>query len=302
MSTSDRRTIVLCLDTKYERFAITLIEQMCSLEEDFRSKFNFHIICLAQTFLKELELFLIGKNIMYEFSHINFSMTADQMSGALHPESAYLKCFIGDSLYSSKIQSSDRVLYLDVDILLQKSMSFIFSRLEELDDGSMISARIEEGIHLHHELFFYMEDYFNSGFMMIDYKKMYDSKFNEKFLTAWDEYGVLPMSDQDYFNLILRDDSSLNALPTYFNHLFSPFDATAKLSYVVHFAGTSKPWNSFGWNVYFSSWRRYHYKNFDKIHFSFRLKVTELFRLFYNILYPVVLPFYLKFRKHRELI
>jgi lipopolysaccharide biosynthesis glycosyltransferase len=275
---------------------------MYSLEKNFVSKFNFQILCLAEVSLKRLELALKQKGISHEFSFIDFSMTDGQLSEKLHPKSAYLKCFIGDALHSSTLQPSERVLYLDVDILLLKSMSFIFSRLEEVDNGSMISARIEKGRHLHHELVYDLEEYFNTGVMFIDYKKMYLCKFSEIFLERLEIYGTLPMADQDYFNIILKNSNYLNELPIEFNHLFTPFDRSTKKAYIVHFAGTSKPWNKFGWNSFFTSWRKYHNINYNKIQFTHHLMLLELFKLFYNRFYAAIFPVYLRLKRRIKVI
>jgi len=294
--TTDRNTIVLCLDTNYESFAITLIEQMCSLEDNFFSKFNFQILCLSQVSLERLDIFLKQKNISHEFSFIDFSMTEEQKLGMHHPESAYLKLFIGKALYSSTIKPSAKVLYLDVDILLQQSMSFIFSRFGELDDDSMIAARIEKGRHLHHQLFFDFEEYFNTGVMFVDFMKMYNNQLSERFLDLLDIYGALPMADQDYFNIILNDSGALNELPTDFNHLYQPFDKHAQLAYIVHFAGSSKPWNKFGWNTFYASWRRYNNVNFNEPYFPLHLRIFELFVLLKDVSYSFIFPLYLKIK------
>jgi lipopolysaccharide biosynthesis glycosyltransferase len=299
---TDRNTIVLCLDTNYESFAITLIEQMLSLEDNFASKFNFQILCLSQVSLKRLDFFLEGKKISHEFSFIDFSMTQEQKLGMHHPESAYLKLFIGKALHSSAIEPSTKVLYLDVDILLQQSISFIFSRFAELDDDSMIAARIEKGRHLHHQLFYNFEEYFNTGVMFLDYMKMYNSKLSEEFLDLLDIHGALPMADQDYFNIILNDSGALNELPTEFNHLFQPFDNYAQLAYIVHFAGSSKPWNKFGWNKFYASWRRHNNVNFKGPYFPLHLRIFELFVLLKNVSYSFIFPFYLKVKNRMKVI
>jgi lipopolysaccharide biosynthesis glycosyltransferase len=291
-----RETIVLCLDKNYEKYAITLVEQIRSLEKNIEDKFFFEIICEAKDTITLFEDYLRKSKLGFNTSYVHVPLSDTDLEGQNHPKSAYLKCFIADAVRKSELSNNSQVLYLDVDILLQKSVSSIITQLKYLMRDYALLAVLETGPHTHHAIFSDSKRYFNSGVMFIDIGKLNDFNFTRKFLELLPELRAMPMADQDYFNILL-DVELVGALPRRFNHLFWQFDPHVRKAYIIHFAGTSKPWNKYGWNRYFKAWRQYHSIKNELLKFSPGAKFRELLITGINLGYKFIFPVYIRCKK-----
>ena len=77
-------------------------------------------------------------------------------------------------------------------------------------------------------------------------------------------------------NLVFKDSALIGDLPKCFNQFFVSRLKSYKAAKIIHFAGVSKPWNSFGWNLYFTKWRRINSKNFKNTRFGLKVMYSEL--------------------------
>lgn len=159
------------------------------------------------------------------------------------------------------LENENFVLYLDCDTLILKDISEIFSyTLDELyaavikDSGRIYNY---EGLRAD------IDDYFNSGVMLLNLSKMRNDNATDKLIKAKIELNNHKLVDQDAFNIVFQNAKLL--LPVKFNALMinlynsckkfniHKFNAFFNTSYsciydleddvhILHFASKEKPW------------------------------------------------------------
>ena len=136
----------------------------------------------------------------------------------------------------------DRVLWLDADTLVRKSIEELYNIDFEGKSYAGVfdnSSNPEERVGI--------RDYINAGILMINAKKLKETKKIKEFwdLVASPEYvGDLP--DQDALNIVFKNDIKLiddryNVFP------LNPNDLADRLiidTVIVHFVSGHKPWNA----------------------------------------------------------
>ena len=136
----------------------------------------------------------------------------------------------------------DRVLWLDADILVRKSVEELYN----IDfEGKSFAGVIDHTSNPVERLG--IDDYINAGILMINLKKLRETgKMNEFWnLVASPDYkGELP--DQDALNIVFKDDIILidvrfNAFPLTSDNYA---DYLIKNAVIVHFISKHKPWNT----------------------------------------------------------
>lgn len=149
----------------------------------------------------------------------------------------YYRLFFSDIIKPNR----SRMLYLDLDILILADLKKLYSI--ELDNKP-IGAHGFDNIN------------FNSGIMLIDVEKWIDSKVPEKTQEIIKENKVpLTWWDNDILNHIFA--KNWTDIGNIWNFMPEEFDSKKTSPFIVHFAGSGKPWQK-GYNLPFSrSYRRY---------------------------------------------
>lgn len=136
----------------------------------------------------------------------------------------------------------DRVLWLDADILVRKSLEELYN----IDFKGRSFAAVYDNTSNPEERLG-IRDYFNSGILMINTKKLHDTGKMKEFwqmIASPDYKGDLP--DQDALNIVFRDDiteidSKYNTFP------LTPdkyADYLIENAVIVHFLSQYKPWKT----------------------------------------------------------
>ena len=173
---------------------------------------------------------------------------------------ALLKFSLGELL-----PDLDKVLYLDGDILVRKSLAPIFDL--ELGDNILAAAPDTGVMSFHRPIHAEVKRYFNSGVMLLNLKKMRAEGYAAKLTTAKRADCERALMDQDVFNRVCdgkvlllppRANCLLVNLTRAFGHaLFTMEELNGMFgtSYrdlhefaddatVVHFSSKDKPWIS----------------------------------------------------------
>lgn len=162
----------------------------------------------------------------------------------------------------------DRVLYLDSDIVVTRSIEGIWNGPIQnnfvagaLDYPSLPKlVQVYQGHPDWERRIGLNRNYFNSGVMLLNMKKIRDSyqgAIAKGFKEMYDGTWLLP--DQDYLNIILTKDCHSVILPRCFNWMYEmqvPMDLSAsmliqgrdeglRVAHLWHFAGTYKPWATY---------------------------------------------------------
>ncbi len=133
----------------------------------------------------------------------------------------------------------DRVLYLDVDIIVKKDIQTLFD--EDLN-GKVVGAIKDDGSEKYtNKLKDNLEMdcshvYFNSGILLIDCKKWRESDVTEKLFEVEKKYrGKLLCNDQDVLNKVF--ENNYQQLPPKYNSLKCGEDTVIR-----HYYAKPKPW------------------------------------------------------------
>lgn len=215
--------------------------------------------CADGNFLKPLELAVfsllrtqkqsVSLHILMldEFSTDNLSALAQEydaritfypFSTDLYAKGRFSKAMYGRLFIPSLLALDiEKVIYLDCDVLINRDLSDLWCTSL---DGNMIAATPELSSPIKAYLLksFQLNDYFNSGVLLLDLVRLREGK---KFIQVLDyvhDNENLLYPDQDALNVIFRDN--WQKLPAKFNYmaLNENTDAT-----IIHYA-LAKPWNN----------------------------------------------------------
>ncbi|WP_143461391.1 glycosyltransferase family 8 protein [Levilactobacillus enshiensis] len=140
----------------------------------------------------------------------------------------------------------DQAIYLDADVVPTTDIAELF----DYDLGTNLVGAVADTFaadnpqsiqYVEHHLQLPIDDYFNSGVMVMNLKQMRAERFNETFshlLTSYHAEFIAP--DQDYLNLLCRNrvlklDRAWNVMPTTQARVADP-----KL---LHYSLFGKPWH-----------------------------------------------------------
>ena len=260
---------VSCVFASDDNFAPYLGTAIKSLIENSTKENNYGIYILEEglsekhkTALLEFEkentkIFFIN---MEEF----FSKYGEKEFYICEPYSRaiYNRCFIPEIF-----KNYTKILYFDCDIIFLKDVAELYNTdLKENCIGAVkdiglqyaLKAKTWEEFRRYAGKTLKIKDlsnYFNSGVILFDIKKLNDMNFMEKFITTLKNYPYLMCPDQDVLNLIfedkvqflnlkwnvsagvLRAENSLEIL----NNI--DFEKSVKNPAIMHFIGL-KPWKS----------------------------------------------------------
>ncbi|MCZ0862469.1 glycosyltransferase family 8 protein [Methanocorpusculum vombati] len=168
---------------------------------------------------------------------------------------AYLRLFAPNLL-----SGIDWVLYLDGDIVVTCDLAEIW--YQEWWDENFSVAAVRDSCMFdwdksiwkrHEEMNVPHENYFNSGFLLMNLKKI-RTEYNLKSTTEkiLKKYPELPMPDQDLLNIAFSQDVKI--LPETYNNcvLFHPDNDYTNC--IIHYIG-EKPWRNITHPVSYEYWR-----------------------------------------------
>lgn len=163
------------------------------------------------------------------------------------------------------LNNKDKVLYIDCDTLINKKGGV--EQLFNTDIKDVYAGVVEDIpiLYINYNKKLGVENYFNSGMMLMNLDLMRKDKVTEKLIDCKMKYCD-EFLDQDAFNRVL--DKKVKYLPYKFNYL-SIYDAPIYYNYydydeksnpvIIHFASINKPWKSAVIN-YSDIWYKY-FKN-----------------------------------------
>lgn len=160
----------------------------------------------------------------------------------------------------------EKILYLDIDILVSSSFYELFS----LDFTTPICAELNvpatlgRGSHLDgHD-----SPYFNSGVLLINVEKWKAMDLEEKFL-AIGSTQLYPFLDQDILNIVFKNNWTRIGRSFNFLHFYGLDEKDPSYSTnprIIHFAG-SKPWSQTPITQYVALYR-HNFNRIRKLHYS----------------------------------
>lgn len=136
----------------------------------------------------------------------------------LFPYMAMVRCIL------SKILTENKVLYLDVDTIVDGSISDLWNYNLS---GNPIAGRVEDG------------DYINSGVLLMDLAQIRGCKYDDRLLDLLKRCRFV-FPDQDAINIIFKN--RITRLPKRYNQIGRDEVYDSGDVVIRHFAGIVKPW------------------------------------------------------------
>jgi lipopolysaccharide biosynthesis glycosyltransferase len=162
----------------------------------------------------------------------------------------FLRLFLSTWLPSNL----ERILYLDIDILVKRSLEDLFSRKSDFVICAVKggSSLLSIGSHLQN----FNSAYFNAGVLLIDIDKWRKLEVESEILKIGQK-GSYPLMDQDILNLVFKGEWT--ELSADYNVQQMPdsafrFKDEQQSPAIVHFVG-GKPWNESRSTAYVNEYR-----------------------------------------------
>ncbi len=158
----------------------------------------------------------------------------------------------------------DKILYLDVDIIVKKDLSELYSTDIESYYVAGVDQPHTSKISLGKEFLKSVglvshDEYINAGILLMNLKKMRENNLENKFVECMaknKDNKKWKLHDQDIMNEVYFDSTyylplKYNAMMHYYdmyNYLIKPiskevWDSSYQDSVIVHFSSKNKPWN-----------------------------------------------------------
>lgn len=186
-----------------------------SIQANAKDEFNYHIYVLY-TQMSEENI----NNIKTEFAKDNFIIDfyniEDNVKEKAETLSVRLRDYYSNTIYyrlfiQNEFPQYDKALYIDSDIVLVDDIAKLYNR--ELGDhllGVVRDGVVEYGPEILREyvknfVCVPVEQYFNSGVLVMNLKEMRKAKIEERFLYLIDKYNIDTVApDQDYLNVLCQ--------------------------------------------------------------------------------------------------
>lgn len=243
--------IFFTCDDAYAPFLAVALE---SLEQNASRRYNYHIRVLHANSLNATNQAKIkqkyhGGNFIIEC--VDVTEVVKAFTSKFHVRDYYSQTIYYRLFIASLFPQYDKVLYLDSDIVVLGDISRLYRyRLGK----NLLGAVTEEFVQTVPDLQKYTEQhlgladskqYFNSGILVMNLRRLREINFEKIFLGLVDKVAFYVAPDQDYLNVICRNQ--VRYLPGVWNKepILKPWikDKDVKL---LHYAVDKKPWHKRG--------------------------------------------------------
>ena len=154
-----------------------------------------------------------------------------------------------------------RVLYLDVDMVIEKSLRELYER--DFNDKYLIACVNTDGKIEQKEKNITWNrkadiPYFNAGVMLLNLKKIRQRCSFQKYCDiVRNKKGLFPYLDQDLLNYVFGEEAGYVPAEIY-NCIISPeMESIPEDAAIYHFGTADKPWLKRGENKYYEIWWKY---------------------------------------------
>lgn len=228
--------ILIGCDEEYAQHAFVMLASL--FRNNSGISFHIHIISTHNHLSGELKRYITEAGSECTYYHIDDSLL-DGFVVSGHASSAnYYRIFLGRLLP----ESIERILYLDADLVVRKSIIDLF----DIDLGNCVLGAVAEyemSVAKKVGLGLAVDDaYFNSGVLLIDIPAWNRNHLTEQLVEfIRNNYALVEYWDQDALNALLVNRWA--ELPLTYNYQTGySFAGVLKDPHIVHYTGKSKPW------------------------------------------------------------
>ncbi len=225
---------------------------LSSLSEHSSSSYVYNVNILTANFaednLEEIKK-IVKPNIRVSVFNIDEKINSfrEKLSLRLrdyYSESIYYRMFI-----PSLFPDIEKAVYLDSDIVLCDDVAKLFlldigeNLLGAVTDESVICEPVFCNYVKRHIGLSLADEYFNSGVLLMNLKRMRDSDIEGKFIHLLDRYNFNTVApDQDYLNFLCR--GKIYYLPSGWNkHPIPGREISKNDLHIMHYNMFNKPWH-----------------------------------------------------------
>lgn len=246
-----------------------------SIAQSSAAHAQYEIICLVTEDIPERQKALLEKAYgdRMTFSYVNLS---GRLQGA-YVDPRYSEAASYRLLLPEILPEYDTVAYIDCDVIVRNDISELYDRtyLKNFLLAAVYEAPIEKQAERWASIGCDPEHYFNSGFLIMNLKKMREEGTSEKLIAAL-KVDYLEFPDQDALNQVCQ--GQVFPLPPIYNSIRTFFLPQYKNDFLrhyqpedwdevqkhgtIHYTG-GKPWNLF--TVEFGEWWKVYRKLPDAI-------------------------------------
>jgi lipopolysaccharide biosynthesis glycosyltransferase len=261
--------VVLCTDDNYAKYCAVSIQ---SIIEKANKKNNYDIIIfdggISEQAKKKNALMIKGlKNFSIRYVNVEKLLEDVDMSVFFVDQwfsiAAYYRIFIPRA-----VSKYEKILYMDCDIVLNDDIAKAYNiDLDGKIAGVVTECVIEylinqnpkaKDFHLDTLGLKKPQQYFNSGFMLLNVKRMQEEKYEQKIIDATRVFTPQHV-DQDLFNYVFKNDIKfldmkynfmcglLSANIDFYDYLseetYFEYMKSHREAKVIHYTGSLKPWH-----------------------------------------------------------
>lgn len=230
---------------------------------------RYHVICLLTEPLPQdliLKLQHIDDKQRLSFSFLNLK---DKLQD-VYVDERYTIAASYRLLLPELLPEYDKVIYTDCDMIIRNNLTKLYYGIDLGENylGVVYESPLEFQKAYVESLGCEFGKYFNSGFLLMNLRKMREEHLSEKLINAL-KVAYLQFPDQDVLNVVCKD--KVLALPPYYNSIRTFFLPQYKPQFLkhyteqqwqqvqkhgnIHYTG-AKPWNAH--TVEFDVWWRYY--------------------------------------------
>jgi len=244
--------ILIAPNDYYVMPSIVLLQSLFDATEEQLDIYLLHSGLLNEN-LSKLQQFIVGHNGKFHPISVN-AQTFDEANVSGHiTQEAYYRLLAQDLLPPEL----DRVLYLDADIIVTRSLQEFYNMPFQSTNGSPCYYVVCEGPGISKRVWDvydnlgipYEYPYFNSGVLLINLahlRETFDTKISLEYIRQKGE--LLSYHDQDTLNALFYDKVKYVDWHIYNQtilHIADKHEAKMRLenAKIIHYAGPDKPWN-----------------------------------------------------------
>lgn len=232
---------------------------------------------------EDIVAFLLKMGVSYKFYEIDETIFQNLPKMRSSSYATYYKLLI-----PSYLKDAERVLFLDCDIIVRKSIhDFYFMEMSE-PISAIRDLLVEKALPGHvAKIVGDGNPYFNAGVMLFDFTKKVHPSLEKMIEYGITEFSSLRFHDQDILNHIYRDcgqyyvDDKYNYITNLNKIRKILFDR--KRQVIIHYAG-SKPWEATYKKKFYSLYVKYYRRCGEVTKVDFLQKRKPLIVLFFSYL------------------
>lgn len=246
-STKREIPIFFATDDSYAPFLAVAINSML----DNASKEYFYKIFVLTTDLDEKlkNQILIEKTENSSIEFVSLKDELDKMSEIFHLRDYYSKETYYRFFIARLFPQYEKILYLDCDIIVLGDVSKLYNT--DISDKYVAAAPEEVmavvntfGEYVEKTLDIQRDKYFNAGILLINAKKFRENNIEQQFVDLSKEYVFALTQDQDYLNVICKNN--IKYLDLGWNKTSFENPAFTDELKIIHYKIHHKPWHYTG--------------------------------------------------------